>query len=329
MNDTKKKDLNYFLLKFKKLRRDRKKGGAPHKPILLLSVINLFEVNPLQTNQIYITPELISFFKSNWSKLVDSDHNMIFALPFFHMKSDDFWRLKAKPGCEKWVEAKSAMRSFSNLNTAVQCAEIDIELFQLFKNTECREILKLFLLDEYFPRTKLNYSMNSDHNDLGNITKEIREESASEYIQKLRILQEQLDNSAFEEEVYLRGSLFKREIPRLYNNTCSISGLRIDAVISVSMIDACHIVPFSESYDDTVSNGIALCPNLHRAFDRGLISIDENYHVLISRVFSEPMQSSHSILQFEGQQIRLPETKMFYPDQKNLANHRTKFGFLC
>lgn len=94
------------------------------------------------------------------------------------------------------------------------------------------------------------------------------------------------------------------------------------------MIDACHIVPFSESYDDTISNGIALCPNLHRAFDRGLISIDENYRVMISPVFSEPELSSHSILQFEGQYIRLPDMQKFSPAQENLASHRKKHGFL-
>lgn len=53
------------------------------------------------------------------------------------------------------------------------------------------------------------------------------------------------------------------------------------------MIDACHIVPFSESYNDIVTNGIALCPNLHRAFDSGLISIDENYKVIVSNTFIE------------------------------------------
>lgn len=33
------------------------------------------------------------------------------------------------------------------------------------------------------------------------------------------------------------------------------------AITNVSMVDACHIVPFSEGYDDTLTNGIALCPN--------------------------------------------------------------------
>ena len=232
MSNFKTKDLNYYLLKFKQLRRDRKNGGAPHKPILLLSVINLFEVNPSQTRQIYITPELISFFKSNWAKLVDSNHHMLFVLPFFHMKSDGFWRLKANSGCEKWLEAKSAMKSFSSLNSAVQCAEIDDELFRLLGDIECRAILKQFLLYEYFSITQYHYEDNPSHNDLDSITKNILETPATEYKQELSKLKAQLDINSFEEEVFIRGSLFKREIPKIYNNTCSITGLRIDVVIS-------------------------------------------------------------------------------------------------
>jgi putative restriction endonuclease len=62
-----------------------KNGGAPHKPILLLSVIRLFENGLLTNNQIYVLPELVASFKSNWSKLVTTNHFPIFALPFYHL----------------------------------------------------------------------------------------------------------------------------------------------------------------------------------------------------------------------------------------------------
>jgi putative restriction endonuclease len=62
-----------------------------------------------------------------------------------------------------------------------------------------------------------------------------------------------------DEELFLRGGMFRREVPKIYNNKCCISDMRIDAIVNVSMIDACHIVPFSSSYNDTITNGIALC----------------------------------------------------------------------
>ncbi len=71
------------------------------------------------------------------------------------------------------------------------------------------------------------------------------------------------------------------------------------------MVDACHIIPLGESYYDTITNGIALFPNLHRAFDRGLIAIDNNYKVVVSKTFKEEV-TNYSIRIFEGQEIMLP-----------------------
>lgn len=96
--------------------------------------------------------------------------------------------------------------------------------------------------------------------------------------------------------------------------------MRIDAIVSVSMVDACHIVPFSLSYNDTITNGIALCPNLHRAFDRGLIAIDENYRVVVSNTFKE--EGFYSIKMYSEKMINLPSNERFFPLIKNLLWHK-------
>ena len=62
------KDLSYYVHCFTSLKRDNKNGGAPHKPILLLSLINLFEKDFFHNNEINIIPELVASFKSNWTK---------------------------------------------------------------------------------------------------------------------------------------------------------------------------------------------------------------------------------------------------------------------
>lgn len=176
------------------------------------------------------------------------------------------------------------------------------------------------MLNEYFPNTKNRFykSYSIQQNYFDNIENKILNENPVDYSKEIRSLIEQKD----EEEIFIRGSLFKREIPKIYNNTCCISGMKIDSTISVSMIDACHIVPFSVSYDDTVSNGIALCPNLHRAFDRGLISVDENYKVIVSNAFIED-NSNYSIKTFHKKEILLPNSELYYPLMKNFEWHRT------
>jgi predicted restriction endonuclease len=71
-------------------------GFAPHKPVLLLSLFELIQKGDINSNRIFITPELVISFKDNWKKLVVTGHTENFALPFFHLRSEPFWHLKSK-----------------------------------------------------------------------------------------------------------------------------------------------------------------------------------------------------------------------------------------
>jgi len=310
--------LQKYLRAFKKLNIDRSHGLAPHKPILLISVLQTFQ-NGLNTSQrIYITPELVALFKSNWSLLVNTNHDCRISYPFYYLKSDKFWKLIPNSGFENINRMGSIMKSFSNLNAAIDFAEIEEDLFILVKDHKYNGILQQFLLEEYFSDITINIKNSFVNQQLvfNVIEDKILNEPAEEYRKEIIRLM-QLQN---EEEIFLRGSIFKREIPKIYNNTCCISGMRIDATISISMVDACHIVPFSVSYDDTITNGIALCPNLHRAFDRGLIAIDEDYKVVVSKSFKEE-ENNYSIRAFESKTINLPTTENYFPTTNNFLWH--------
>ena len=88
-------ELDRYLRKFAKLRvsRNRKRGVAPHKPILLLSVFELIEQGVIAANKIELSPELISSFLKYWGKVGSDCHNPDVALPFFHLRSEGFWHL--------------------------------------------------------------------------------------------------------------------------------------------------------------------------------------------------------------------------------------------
>lgn len=318
----KKKSLKYYKEKLTTFRRDYKNGGAPHKPVLLLSIISNIETGKIKDNRIFLSPELVATFKKIWSDLVtDTKRHCIITMPFYHFTSSPFWRLIPNLGYELTIKSKIAMKSFSNLHAAVEYAEIDMELFNLFQKDEEREYLKEIILNKFFPNTKDNFS-NDNNSYIQSVENDILNEPATIYKTKILKLQKELRNDEFEEEKHLRSNIFKRQIPILYENSCAISGLQINATINVSMIDACHIVPFSHSYDDTISNGISLTPTLHRAFDRGLISFDDNYKLIVSDRFNETNVSQYSIKQFEGKQILLPKDKKYYPNIENLIWHR-------
>lgn len=294
-------------------------GKAPHKPILLLSVIQLIANGELQSNRIYITGDLVIAFKTNWNKLVETNHIPNFSLPFFHLSSEPFWRLIYNG----LFDSKEKISSLGKLKSRVAFAEIDRNLFDLLLNPITRTELQKILLDTYFPRTKVNYQFGIIGNyEIENIIKEqILNDTKEEYQTLMSNIAEDLSENEFEEERFIRGSIFKREVPKIYQNQCCISGMRIESKINAQMIDACHIVPFSISNDDTVSNGISLSPNLHRAYDRGLITINEDYIVRISPVVREN-ETPFSISQFAGRKIILPKNKKEYPSPENLMWHK-------
>ncbi|MDJ1471882.1 HNH endonuclease [Cytophagaceae bacterium NT2B1] len=318
------KNLSYYIQAFSKLNVNRNKkmtsGVAPHKPVLLLSVIQAFEKGLIGSTHIPITPELIGLFKSNWNLLVKSpDWSPTFALPYYHLKSEPFWELVPNAGYETWIHQVSTRPSLANLNIAVAYASIDEELCELLLNAQGRLALRQTLLQVWFPEAK--ETVSSSYNYVDTVTHEILEDNAVEYQTRIKQLQLEFDKEEYQEEIFLRGTIFKREIPRLYDFTCCISGLRIDSTLTLSLIDACHIVPFSKSHNDTVTNGIALCPNLHRAFDRGLISLTDQYEVLVSDRFTES-SSPYAIRPFVGKRILLPSEEKYLPASENLAWHR-------
>jgi putative restriction endonuclease len=136
------------------------------------------------------------------------------------------------------------------------------------------------------------------------------------------LYQKQIER-ADEEEIFVRSGVFKKLVPKIYDYTCCISGLRIVSGYDIQMVDACHIVPFAISHNDTISNGISLSPNIHRAFDRGLITLNENYRVVLSKSFTE-FPSEHMLKSLEGKQIVLPKEAHHFPDLKNLKWHNEK-----
>lgn len=70
-------------------------GPAPHKPILLLAVLDSFEAGEIVENWVEISDDLLQRFYDNWNALVKTDHVPNFALPFFHLKNERgrFWKL--------------------------------------------------------------------------------------------------------------------------------------------------------------------------------------------------------------------------------------------
>ncbi len=73
--------LQYYQSKFQKLKQGiTQYGKAPHKPILLLSVIHQIEKGHITENRIYLTPDLVAEFLETFKLLVHTGNLPEFSL---------------------------------------------------------------------------------------------------------------------------------------------------------------------------------------------------------------------------------------------------------
>lgn len=311
--------LNRYLTKLTHLKRANTAYGlAPHKPVLLLSILELIERGAVINNRIYVNTDLVATFQENWRLLVTTQNQPDFTQPFYYLQSEklegqQFWFLQPKQGCQINVHIKSVTR----LAEALEHGYFADDFYILLTNSESRNIIKTVLLDTYFPLTKSQFIQSKAKGEgyIHDLEAYILNEPEARY---------KIIKIETEEDVFVRGGLFKRNVYKIYESTCSFTGMRLESTFGHNFIDACHIVPFSVNHDDKVSNGIALCPNLHRAFDRGLVSIDIDYTILISKHISESENHPYSLKQLEGKPIRLPYGNQYYPSPVNLEWHRNK-----
>jgi len=120
--------------------------------------------------------------------------------------------------------------------------------------------------------------------------------------------------------VRLVQQFFRQSVLSSYDNACTICELRLR-----NMLNASHIIPWSVDAARRADprNGLSLCAFHDRAFDRGLITIDEHLRVTVSQQakIEDPPKFHHvGLLEIENRPIRLPER--FHPDADALAYHR-------
>lgn len=72
---------------------DRVRNRASQKPILLLSVLDLFELNKIDSNFIEITEDLLDLFDKYWLEVLPVTRPSTLAMPFVRMESEGFWHL--------------------------------------------------------------------------------------------------------------------------------------------------------------------------------------------------------------------------------------------
>ena len=143
--------LNKYLHQFSNLHRNKFKGEiAPHKPIMLLCVIDLIEAGFITSNKIELSEMLEERFKSNWKRYVktDSVYKPAVGTPFWHLNYEPFWHLVPFEGGNEQIMAlqKSNPYSLNLMRKHIKYAVIDKDLFDLLQDEPHRRLLSEVLI---------------------------------------------------------------------------------------------------------------------------------------------------------------------------------------
>lgn len=302
--------LSYYLTTFQSFNRGNTDfGPAPHKPILVLSILDRLEQQKTITDQVPIDQGLKELFQRNWTLLVTTGHRCNINDPLFHLSNEGFWQAYTPKG-DKLDKARGISKlAFGRI--------IDPYLVELLQQADCRALFRTVLLDRYFKATKANYQA---HVPLPQYAQEIKQSIC------LRTGQDCKGKRVSIVEGYFRNHYFREHLLELYDYTCCMSQLQ--TIPDIGIIEACHIEPHAWNGNSYITNGIPLCRNLHRAFDMGMISIDAKYRVLVKgeKDFRETA-SLYPIRQLAGRSILLPSEAAYYPSLAGLKAHRKGFGF--
>ena len=260
---------------------------APHKPLLVL-----YALAKLQKGQGWLLfenldkpfSELLRNY-SHYSKSVHPEY------PFWRLKNDGIWELKNAENVQARKGNTDAKKSELVKFNVTGGFLLEIQE-KLIKNPDLIPIVAINLLKAHFPDTW--------HED----------------ILEAIGLEAQGQNGSSS-----RDQNFRPRILKAYQYSCAICGHSMHFGDRWPTLEAAHIRWFQANGPDIESNGLALCCNHHKLFDRGGITLDESNILIVS----EDLNGSNlqdQILAFHGKPIRKPIRSDYAPSTKYTEWHR-------
>lgn len=118
----------------------------------------------------------------------------------------------------------------------------------------------------------------------------------------------------------VRDRVFRRIVLRAYDERCAVTGLKLINGGGRAEVEAAHIRPVEANGPDIVSNGLALSGTAHWMFDRGLIGLNYDMRIIISRQANDP-DSIRSVINASGR-ILVPQREADRPHPHFIRWHR-------
>ena len=282
----------------------------PHKPVLLLTVTLLAEAGELAENKILFNPRLLEIFRRLFLAARQPSDQFTPHYPFFHLSSEGFWILVPNPGKDDELKFYTASKGVGKLRELVAWASLDPELHRMMLNPQSRHEIQAALIQHYLPHVSESmWTALKEETLIASREKELLTDVPSRGDQLID---------------RVRSAAFRRVIRDLYDVRCAACGVRF-FFGDVDLIDAAHLIPFSEGGDDRPPNGMALCKNHHWLMDHAILAPGPArghdytrpvWHV--GQGLDERIEEHQPLLKLKGQPVLLPRDPRHHPAREGL-----------
>lgn len=269
----------------------------PHKPLLLLAVLDLIDEGKASPARIPWCQELRDRFSARFLRVRKHNDQNTPENPFFYLQTQGFW--------QAWIEEGGRTLPLQTTPLVNQMgktfARFEDGMALILQLPSHRQALREALIARYFPQLA---------DELPAQEAQAKEEPTAD------------SRVADESAEYGRSPAFRRLILDIYDHQCAACGLRIrlSGEKDVSFIDAAHLIPFSVSRNDHPTNGLALCKNHHWAMDRDIIAPGPDLQWHVAKAI-DPRRSNgeREIHELQGKSLLLPKDPAFHPAMEGLV----------
>ncbi len=284
---------------------DAEKGLAPHKPLLLLALLDLLEAGQLMDGWVTLSPDLILRFQNLWPIVAERRTNKgDIRMPFHALATDGVWRVFDEDGRPSRARVTSVRAKF------------DDSVLAGLGDFAFRSKLRRLLVATYFPpdeQVALAAALGFD--------------SVLDSVEISAFAKDQAAYRAAREAG--RNARFKNEVVSGYQFTCALTGYRLVTVEQAGIVEAAHIHQHAKSRNNDPDNGLALTPTAHALFDLGLWSADDDLRVLVKPAAAFVEQSplgGFSLRAVAGRPLHFTPAAKLRPARQHLAWHRRHHG---
>lgn len=109
---------------------------------------------------------------------------------------------------------------------------------------------------------------------------------------------------------------FRNELLEVYHEKCALTGSFL-TIKNSNLLEAAHIIPVSHGGSYDISNGILMTPNLHKAFDLGVFTFDDDYNIIKCENIKEK-----DFLPKQSKVKYLPQKKEYRPSLISINYHK-------